>query len=117
MHGLKAEYQSKFQSDLLQYVIENYTREAGVRELERQIAALCRYIAVESKSDKLELKAEMLEKVLGIPLYQNSNRASTKTVGLATGLAWTPTVGKVLYIECTSMRGIGKLVLTGTVSF
>lgn len=117
MHGLSAEYKSEFEQDLLQFILENYTREAGVRELERQIAALCRYIAIESTSEKPELKKEIIEKVLGPPIYQNTPRTNTKTFGLATGLAWTPTGGKVLYIECTSMKGIGKLVLTGMFSF
>jgi ATP-dependent Lon protease len=117
MHGLKTEYQSEFLPDLLQHIIETYTREAGVREFERHIAALCRYIAIGSKSEKSELKKDMLEKILGPPLYQNLDRTNKKTVGLATGLAWTPTGGKVLYIECTSMRGMGKLVLTGIIYF
>lgn len=64
---MNTDYKSAFEDDFIQYIIERYTREAGVRELERHIAALCRFIAIESKSDvMLKLKKEVIERVLGV---------------------------------------------------
>ncbi len=70
IHGLNPEYQSEFRDYLIHYIIENYTREAGVRDLERHIAALCRFIVIESSftSKKQELKQDLIEKVLGVIL-------------------------------------------------
>ncbi len=97
-------------------IISSYTREAGVRNLERQIAAICRAVAKEvalNKVDKIHVKASNLAEFLGPPKYESEVAERTKIPGVATGLAWTPTGGEILFIEATKMKGKGRLILTG----
>ena len=97
-------------------IISLYTREAGVRNLERQIAAVCRVVArqvAQGKTDKVMVKASNLAEFLGKPLYQPEVAERTRVPGVATGLAWTPVGGEILFIEATRMDGSGKLILTG----
>ena len=102
-------------SDGITQLIENYTREAGVRTLERRIGALCRKGAI-AKSEgkkKFHISAGMLEKLLDIPPYRHQQTLEQSAVGQVNGLAWTPMGGEILTIEATPMPGSGKLILTG----
>jgi ATP-dependent Lon protease len=99
----------------------SYTREAGVRNLEREVASVCRSVAVEvAKHDpktgpfeKIVVDAERLEKILGPEKYYNETAERTSLPGIATGLAWTAAGGDLLFIEATKMGGKGSLILTG----
>ena len=100
----------------LKKIIISYTREAGVRNLERQIAAICRAAAKEiamNKAEKISVKTSNLSEFLGPPKYEPDVAERTKIPGVATGLAWTPTGGEILFIEATKMKGKGRLILTG----
>jgi ATP-dependent Lon protease len=100
-----------------------YTREAGVRNLEREVAAVCRYVAVlvakstQENADKafkkIVIDKERIEKVLGPERYYNETSERTSIPGIATGLAWTAAGGDLLFIEATRMGGKGSLILTG----
>ncbi len=97
-------------------IISLYTREAGVRNLERQIAAVCRVVArqvAQGKTEKVVVKSSNLADFLGKPRYQPEVAERTRVPGVATGLAWTPAGGEILFIEATRMDGSGKLLLTG----
>jgi ATP-dependent Lon protease len=97
-------------------IINYYTREAGVRNLERRIADVCRKAArqiVEDKKNRVRVTGANLGKYLGIPGYRYRKVKEGKETGIATGLAWTPVGGETLSIEVTTMKGTGKLVLTG----
>ena len=97
-------------------VIRQYTREAGVRDLERQIATLCRKVAkdvVRDKKLKSAITAQNLHKYLGVPRFRYGLAETDDEVGIATGLAWTEAGGDTLIIEVTLMKGKGKLLLTG----
>ncbi|MCR3921836.1 MAG: endopeptidase La [Firmicutes bacterium] len=100
----------------LRKVIRQYTREAGVRNLERQIAALCRKVAkavVRDKKPKSAITLQNLDKYLGMPRFRYGMAETEDEVGVATGLAWTEAGGDTLVIEVTLMKGKGKLLLTG----
>ncbi len=102
--------------DMLVRIIESYTREAGVRKLEQQLAAICRAAALEvSRTDAevFELGEEALIDILGTPRYHPELAMRTRRPGVATGLAWTPVGGDLLFIESTRMPGKGHLSLTG----
>ena len=97
-------------------VIDSYTREAGVRGLEREIGAVCRHAAMRlAEGEDIHLKAspELVEKVLGPPKYIPDLAERQSAPGVATGLAWTPAGGDVLFIEATKMPGKGHVVITG----
>ncbi|MGI6658505.1 MAG: endopeptidase La [Dethiobacteraceae bacterium] len=97
-------------------VIRQYTREAGVRDLERQIATLCRKVAKDVVRDnklKSAITAQNLHKYLGVPRFRYGLAETDDEVGIATGLAWTEAGGDTLIIEVTLMKGKGKLLLTG----
>ncbi|RJP74186.1 MAG: endopeptidase La [Candidatus Zixiibacteriota bacterium] len=98
-------------------IIDEYTRESGVRELERHIARICRKVArmaVEGKTKApVHVSATGLKGLLGVPPYPDRHLRREKTVGRATGLAWTSAGGDILSIDVTLMRGRGELVLTG----
>lgn len=97
-------------------IINYYTREAGVRELERQIAAVCRKAArrvAEMGTKRVRITSSNLRKYLGIPIYSYDRADEEDEVGVATGMAWTPVGGDTLFIEATPVPGTGKLVLTG----
>lgn len=100
----------------IKQIIRNYTREAGVRNLERQIAKLCRKIAKEtaenSKKEMIAVDDTKLHHYLGIPEFYKENKAENG-IGVATGLAWTELGGELLAIEVNTMPGKGKILLTG----
>jgi ATP-dependent Lon protease len=102
--------------EALETLIESYTQEAGVRELERQIAAICRAIAAEiaaGERQKATISPRQLAKLLGPMRYESELAQRTSTPGVATGLAYTPVGGEILFIESTLTAGTGKLILTG----
>ena len=100
----------------LKEIIQHYTREAGVRNLEREIGKALRYAAVRiAEGDKFPIRidAEDLHGILGPPQFENEVAMRTSVPGVATGLAWTPVGGDILFIEATRVPGNGKLILTG----
>lgn len=106
--------------DIIKLVIRNYTRESGVRNLEREIAGLCRRTAksfVELSSDmksaKVVIDGKKAEEFLGIPKFRQDEKSETDEIGAATGLAWTSVGGTTLTIEVQVMKGKGEIVLTG----
>jgi ATP-dependent Lon protease len=115
-NGLKSS-QIEFSDAGLKAIIEEYTREAGVRNLERQIGTICRKVArrvAEGKAKgKVRISAKKARELLGRRRVFAEQRRRTKVPGVATGLAWTPTGGDVLFIEATAMPGTGKLTITG----
>jgi ATP-dependent Lon protease len=114
-HGLSSE-QAKFTDNALRLVIREYTREAGVRNLDREIAALCRKSAAEiagGKRKRVRIDERRVRSWLGRPRFSGEVRKRTSDPGVATGLAVTPVGGDVLYIEATAMPGEGKLIVTG----
>jgi ATP-dependent Lon protease len=114
-NGLKPE-QVELEDAVLRRIIEGYTREAGVRNLEREIGRLLRSVAVEiaeGKVDRKRIAPEDLEKILGPLRFENEVAMRSSVPGVATGLAWTPVGGDILFIEATRSPGGGKLLLTG----
>lgn len=115
-HGLSEEH-LQFTTSALQTIIREYTREAGVRNLERKIATICRKVAreiVESKKmKKVRISNRQINKFLGVKLYSDRSIQDKTAVGMATGLAWTRFGGDILRIEVTTMQGKGGLTLTG----
>jgi ATP-dependent Lon protease len=114
-NGLKKKYIS-FTKSAIRRIIRDYTREAGVRNLERQIAAVCRKVAKDiaaGSRDKRQIKPQTVTELLGPTRYYSEDTAKSTRPGIATGLAWTPTGGDVLFIEATQMRGKTGLILTG----
>jgi ATP-dependent Lon protease len=115
-NGLTKE-QISFTKEALQTMIEFYTREAGVRELERLIASVCRKAVVEliNAPDKgaIKITPEVVRKYLGVEMYDNSKKEKTPQVGVVTGLAYTPYGGDILPIEVNHFPGSGRLILTG----
>jgi len=109
--------QISFADAALKAIIEEYTREAGVRNLEREIGAVARKIAREIAEGKVEGKvsvsAKRARELLGKRRVFAEQRRRTKVPGVATGLAWTPVGGEVLFVEATAMQGAGKLTITG----
>jgi ATP-dependent Lon protease len=114
-HGLTGE-QLKFTDKALKAIANSYTREAGLRNLEREIAAIARKVArrVAEGTDRLvRVGPSSLSKYIGAPKTLPEERLKKDTVGIATGLAWTATGGDVLFVEATTMKGKGGLTLTG----
>ena len=115
-HGLTPEY-IHFTPDALRQVIRGYTREAGVRNLEREIGALCRKVArrrAEGNEIAVEITPDVVVEMLGAPKFLDEEMEQrTKDPGVAIGLAWTPVGGEVLFIEASRMAGTGSLTLTG----
>jgi len=109
--------QIEFADPALAAIIDEYTREAGVRNLERQIGSICRKVArdvAEGRSKgKVKVSAKRSRELLGRRRFFAEQRRRTKDPGVATGLAWTPSGGDVLFIEATAMPGAGKLTITG----
>ena len=100
----------------LRMLISQYTREAGVRNLEREIANLCRKVAkqiAEGKKKKFVITSRNLQKFLGVPKYLPEEEMKEDEIGVTTGLAWTETGGDIIYVEATIMKGRGNLTLTG----
>jgi ATP-dependent Lon protease len=115
-NGLKRS-QVAFSDAALRALIEEYTREAGVRNLEREIGSVCRKLAREVAEGKAKAKVSVSAKrsreLLGRRRFFAEQRRRTKDPGVATGLAWTPVGGEVLFVEATAMPGSGKLTITG----
>ena len=103
--------------EAIQTIIQRYTREAGVRNLEREISSICRKVArkvvVEGKAYKEDIDGEKVTAHLGVPRFRPSMAEEQNEVGIATGLAWTEVGGELLVTEATLMAGKGKLTLTG----
>ena len=114
-NGLKGR-QVEITSEALRLIIQSYTREAGVRGLERQIGKVLRNAAVrsaEGQTGSLSIGPDDLGAILGSPLFESELAMRTSVPGVATGLAWTPVGGDILFIEATRIPGSGKLILTG----
>ena len=115
-HGLTEE-RLTFSDEALRGIVENYTREAGVRNLEREIATVCRAIAVKvaegTAKDHYTVERDDLSEFLGPERYLPEVAERTVEPGVATGLAWTPVGGDIIFVEATRMPGKGSLVLTG----
>ena len=114
-NGLKPE-QCEWQEDALLRVINDYTHEAGVRELERQIGAICRGVAAQvarGKTDHATVRPDVVAEMLGPAKYVRETKLKTSKPGVVTGLAYTPAGGEVLHIEATRYPGKGNIILTG----
>ncbi len=114
-NGLKPE-QAEIDVEALRLMIKGYTREAGVRALEREIGKVFRHAAVQiadGSSNRVVVAAKDLSAVLGQPRFENEIAMRTSIPGVATGLAWTPVGGDILFIEATRIPGKGALILTG----
>lgn len=114
-NGLSSE-QSGISDDALRAIIHDYTREAGVRNLERQIGTAFRSAAMriaEGATARVNIEAADLHSVLGAKQFESEIAMRTSTPGVATGLAWTPVGGDILFVEATRVPGSGKLILTG----
>jgi ATP-dependent Lon protease len=114
-NGLKAG-QVELGDDVLREIIQSYTREAGVRNLEREIGKVLRNAAVriaEGQSGPIRISAADLTAILGPAQFENEAAMRTSVPGVATGLAWTPVGGDILFIEATRVPGSGRLILTG----
>ena len=114
-HGLKKE-QIAIEDDAIRAIISDYTREAGIRNLEREIARICRKVAkniASGEKKSVTVTADQLHNLLGPIKFFSEVAERTSEAGVATGLAWTQAGGDILFIEATSMPGTGKLMLTG----
>ena len=118
-HGLKKKWVT-IEDDAVKYLIDRYTREAGVRNLEREIASVCRKLArkVVAADDKKNVKMEVagseaIEDLLGKPKFRRRRKQKKSMVGVSTGLAWTEVGGEILETQVGLMKGKGKLTLTG----
>jgi ATP-dependent Lon protease len=114
-HGLTDE-RLEFSLEGIEAIIDSYTREAGVRGLEREIGAVCRSVAMRlAEGEDVRVKADpaYVEKVLGVPRHLPEFAERTSAPGMATGLAWTPSGGDILFIEATRMPGKGAVFITG----
>lgn len=115
-NGLK-EGKLSFDDEAIQYIIDYYTREAGVRELERQISSICRKAVVEfiknPKLERIQVTVDQVRKYLGTNKYEYSKKEKSSQVGVVTGLAYTEFGGDILPIEVTYFEGKGELVITG----
>jgi ATP-dependent Lon protease len=115
-HGLTPEH-VEFSDAAIRAVIRGYTREAGVRNLEREIGALCRKVArkrAEGEEVKVTITPDTVVEMLGAPTFLDEEIENrTKDPGVAVGLAWTPAGGEVLFVEASRMQGGGTLTLTG----
>ena len=114
-NGLKPE-QAEIEDEALRLIIKGYTREAGVRSLEREIGKALRHAAVqiaEGSAQRVTIGTNDLIAVLGQPRFEGEIALRTSVPGVATGLAWTPVGGDILFIEATRVPGKGSLILTG----
>lgn len=114
-HGLSSDY-IDFEDSAVQVIISSYTREAGVRNLEREIASICRGVAKDVArgiTEKVTITPDNLHKYLGPVKFFPEVAERTSEPGVATGLAWTPTGGDIIFVEATKMRGEKGLTLTG----
>jgi ATP-dependent Lon protease len=114
-HGLKPHH-LQISENALRTIIRHYTREAGVRNLERQIATICRKTArevVNNKKYRAKVTAANVDAFLGIPRYHFGTKEKENEIGVATGLAWTEVGGEVLNVEVSILKGKGNIMLTG----
>jgi len=114
-HGLSSKI-LKITDSGLRSIISQYTREAGVRNLEREIANVCRKVArkiAEGKEKMFVINLQNIHRYLGVPKYLPEEEMEKDEVGVSTGLAWTETGGDIIYVEATPMKGKGHLTLTG----
>ncbi len=114
-HGLKAR-DIVIPDSVVRAIIRDYTREAGLRNLEREIATICRKVAMKfalGKRKRVVLSERKLASYLGPPRNMPEERLAHDQVGIATGLAWTPVGGEILFVEAQAMAGKGSLILTG----
>jgi len=115
-HGLQ-DHNIEFSEEALQEIVRRYTREAGVRNMEREISSILRKVArkvvLEGKSYAASINAENTHEYLGVPRFRASRQEERNEIGMATGLAWTEVGGEILPIEVTLMPGKGSLTLTG----
>ncbi len=115
-NGLTRE-QIEFSNDVIEEIIDHYTREAGVRSLEREMGKLMRYAAVQvaegSHQTSLRVSRDDLPKILGPARFEDEVAMRTSVPGVATGLAWTPVGGDILFIEAARTPGNGRLIITG----
>ena len=115
INGITKEH-IEFTDEGLRYLISHYTREAGLRNLEREIGSVCRKVAkgvVLGETEKVLITPDKVSDVLGAPRYLKDEKLTENQVGVATGLAWTQAGGEILYVEALKMKGKGSLVLTG----
>jgi ATP-dependent Lon protease len=116
-NGLKASQISPLKADTIRFIIDKYTREAGVRHLERIIATLFRKVAIKivtKKSSKINLNnLSIIKKFLGPERFSSQLKGKKDEIGVSTGLAWTSVGGDILFIEVNIMPGKGQLILTG----
>jgi ATP-dependent Lon protease len=116
-NGLKPD-QIELADDTIMGIIESYTREAGVRNLEREIGGVCRKVArkiVQKKAETpVRVTPENLKEFLGKPRFRNRRKGEVSEVGIATGLAWTEAGGEILMTETSLLKGKGNLTLTGS---
>jgi ATP-dependent Lon protease len=117
-HGLKVGEQIEFRDEGLQEIIHSYTREAGVRNLEREIATITRKQArkiAEGKTEKMIVTPEVVREFLGVPKFRTEKEVEerVKRPGVAVGLVWTPVGGDIIFIEATRMRGGKQFTMTG----
>ena len=114
-HGLTKKH-LRFTERALAKIITYYTREAGVRNLEREIGAVCRAVAkevAEGRTEPVTVRVKEVERYLGPPKFLPEVAERVKVPGVAVGLAWTPVGGEILFVEATRMKGTGRLILTG----
>ncbi len=114
-HGVKKN-QITFPKKVLEYIIENHTRESGVRLLDKKIAKIIRYLAKEialENNMRKNLRIEDIRKILGPPEYFKEQYQGNEFAGVVTGLAWTATGGEIMFVESSLSKGKGKLTLTG----
>lgn len=105
-----------FPAESIEFLIRGYTREAGLRNIEREIGSVCRKIArktAEGHTDPVTLSPEQIKELLGAPRFLDDDKEESLPAGIALGLAWTPYGGEILTIEAATMPGKGKLQLTG----
>ena len=106
-----------FSEGALLTIIRQYTREAGVRNMEREIASICRKVAREivtnGNSELIKISSKNVSKYLGVPKYRHGETEGKDSIGLAVGLAWTEVGGELLAIEVSLMSGTGKMIMTG----
>src|SRR5690348_4280088 len=116
-HGLEPGAGIAFELEALRLLARGYTREAGVRSLEREIASVCRKVArrhAEGKTEPVRVTPDVVVSFLGVPRFELEEvEQRTRVPGVVTGLAWTPAGGDVLFVEATRMRGAHTLTLTG----
>jgi len=117
-HGLKAPDQIEFTDEGLREIIHSFTREAGVRNLEREIATITRKQArriAEGKTEKMDVTPEVVREFLGVPKFRTEKEVEerVKRPGVAVGLVWTPVGGDIIFIEATRMRGGKQFTMTG----